>query len=401
MEQAEMVLDNIRICEEFGTPLFVYNEDKMKSQYHKFVNAFDVPALRVHYACKALSNINVLRLFKDLGSGLDCVSLQEVQLGLKAGFKPEDILYTPNNVSEDEYKDVIDLGVKINVDNLQMLECLGVECPHVPVCIRINPHLMAGGNRNISVGHIDSKFGISIHQLPLIQRIVNSLNIDVEGIHVHTGSDIIDSEIFIKAAELVFAVVEKFDSVKYVDFGSGFKIKYKEGDLSTDIDRFGELFSKVFIKFSKDHNKDYELKFEPGKFLVSEAGDFFTKVNVVKQTTSCTFIGVDSGFNHLIRPMFYNAHHEIENISNPNGAKKVYSVVGYICETDTFASDRLISEVRTGDILRFKNSGAYCFSMASNYNSRFRPAEVLLSNGEPKLIRKRETLDDLLRNQIY
>lgn len=390
----------IQAANTHGSPLYVYDADQMADNYKQFIKAFKVDKLKVHYACKALNNQAVLKLFKSLGAGLDCVSIEEVHLGLHAGFAPEDILFTPNNISTEEYEAAIDLGVKINVDNLYTLEYFGMNHPEIPIYIRINPHLMAGGNQNISVGHIDSKFGISIHQVPNIERIVKKLNINVMGVHVHTGSDILDADIFIKAAELVFSVVEKFETVTHIDFGSGFKVAYKPGDLNTDIVAFGKKFSQAFNDFCKKQGKEYTLEFEPGKYMVSNAGYFVAKANLIKQTTSCTFVGLDTGFNHLIRPMFYNAYHHIENLSNPEGENKVYNVVGYVCETDSFASDRIIPEVRKGDLLVFKNAGAYCATMASNYNSRPRPAEVMIAKGKEYLIRRRETLEDLLSTQI-
>lgn len=390
----------IKAAESNGSPLYVYDADQMMENYKQFTKAFKVGKLKVHYACKALNNQAILKLFKSAGAGLDCVSIEEVHLGLHAGFAAEDILFTPNNISTEEYEQAIELGVKINVDNLYTLEYFGINHPEIPIYIRINPHLMAGGNQNISVGHIDSKFGISIHQVPNIERIVKKLNINVMGVHVHTGSDILDADIFIKAAELVFSVVEKFDSVTHIDFGSGFKVAYKPDDLHTNITSFGKKFSKAFNDFCTKQGKDYTLEFEPGKFLVSNAGYFVAKANLIKQTTSCTFVGLNTGFNHLIRPMFYNAYHHIENLSNPTGEKKVYNVVGYVCETDSFASDRIIPEVRKGDLLVFKNAGAYCATMASNYNSRPRPAEVLLYKGKDYLIKRRETVEDLLSTQV-
>ena len=390
----------ISAAKTYGSPLYVYDADQMKANYRQFTEAFKVEKLKVHYACKALNNQAVLKLFRSLGAGLDCVSIEEVQLGLKAGFQAKEILFTPNNISTEEYEEAIALGVKINVDNLYTLEYFGMNHPDVPIYIRINPHLMAGGNHHISVGHIDSKFGISIHQLPNIERIVQKLNIHVMGIHVHTGSDILDADVFIKAAELVFSVVERFDTVTHIDFGSGFKVAYRPEDLHTDIDAFGKKFSEAFNDFCEKQEKAYTLEFEPGKYVVSNAGYFVTKSNLIKQTTSCTFVGLDTGFNHLVRPMFYNAYHHIENLSNPTGEKKVYNVVGYVCETDSFASDRIISEVRKGDLLVFKNAGAYCATMASNYNSRPRPAEVLIVDGKDHLIKRRETLEDLMRTQV-
>lgn len=391
----------VQLATQFGSPLYVYDAEKIKFQYNRLTNAFSkVKHLRVNYAVKALSNIAVLQLLKSMGSGLDTVSIQEVQLGLHAGFSPEKIIYTPNGVSFEEIEEVAELGVQINIDNLSVLEHFGTKHPKIPVCIRINPHVMAGGNTNISVGHIDSKFGISIHQLPHLLRIVENTGMHINGIHMHTGSDILDIEVFLYAAEILFDTAKHFKELDFLDFGSGFKVPYKKDDIETDIEELGKKLSKRFNAFEKEYGRELTLAFEPGKFLVSESGFFLAKVNVVKQTTSTVFAGIDSGFNHLIRPMFYGSQHHIENISNPKGKERFYSVVGYICETDTFANNRKIAEIKEGDILCFRNAGAYCFSMASNYNSRFKPAEVLWLDGKGVLIRERETLEDLLKNQI-
>lgn len=395
------IKDLLSIVHTYGCPVYVYDAYKIRSQYERLIKAFAaVPSLRINYAMKALSNGSILKLMRKLGAGLDTVSIQEVKLGLHAGFAPEQIIFTPNGVSMEEIEEAASLGVQLNIDNLSILEQFGSKHPQVPVCIRINPHIMAGGNSKISVGHIDSKFGISIHQVPHILRIVENTKMHINGIHMHTGSDILDIDVFLYAAEILFDAAKHFRELKFIDFGSGFKVPYKEGDIQTDIEELGEKLSQRFLEFCKLYGRDLTLAFEPGKFLVSEAGFFLVKVNVVKQTTSTVFAGIDSGFNHLIRPMFYGATHFIENISNPEGKKRFYSVVGYICETDTFASNRQIAEISEGDILCFRNAGAYCYTMASNYNSRPRPAEVLWIDGQAKLIRKAETLEDLLRNQV-
>ena len=300
----------------------------------------------------------------------------------------------------EEIENAASLGVQINIDNLSILEEFGTKHPDIPVCIRINPHVMAGGNTNISVGHIDSKFGISIHQMPHLKRIVENTKMNINGIHMHTGSDILDIDVFLYASEILFEAARNFDALEFIDFGSGFKVPYKKGDIETNIEEFGEKLSVRFNQFCKEYGKELTLAFEPGKFLVSESGKFLVQVNVVKQTTSTVFAQVDSGFNHLIRPMLYGSQHEIVNISNPKGRERFYSVVGYICETDTFANNRRISEINQGDILAFSNAGAYCFSMASNYNSRYRPAEVLWYKNKAHLIRKRETFEDIMKNQI-
>ncbi|WCC43351.1 diaminopimelate decarboxylase [Tenacibaculum finnmarkense] len=390
----------LNLANKYGSPLYVYDTEKIINQYKNITTAFSkVKNLKINYAVKALSNINILKVFKTLNSGLDTVSIQEVKLGLLAGFSPKDIIYTPNGVSLQEIEEVSKLGIQINIDNLSILELFGQKHPKTPVCIRINPHIMAGGNSNISVGHIDSKFGISIHQVPHIKRVVENTGMRINGIHMHTGSDILDIDTFIRASDILFDVARQFKNIDFIDFGSGFKVPYKSDDISTDIVELGEKLSDRFNKFCKNYGKNITLMFEPGKFLVSESGKFLAKVNVIKQTTSTVFAGIDSGMNHLIRPMLYNSYHTIENLSNPKGRERFYSIVGYICETDTFGSNRRINEISEEDILCFSNAGAYCYSMASNYNSRFKPAEVMIYKAKDYLIRKRETIDDILRNQ--
>ena len=391
----------IQAASEFGSPLYVYDANKIKYQYNRLVRSFkSVKNLQLNYAVKALSNISILKYLIDLGSGIDAVSIQEVHLALKGGINPEKIIYTPNGVSMDEIKFASELGVKINIDNLSVLEDFGNSHPEIPICIRINPHIMAGGNSNISVGHIDSKFGISIHQIPHLKRIVENTKIRINGVHMHTGSDILDIDVFLRAAEILFETANHFKDLDFIDFGSGFKVPYYPGDSETNIEELGKKLSKRFNLFCKSYGKNLTLIFEPGKFLVSEAGKFICKVNSIKQTTSTVFAQVDSGFNHFLRPMMYGANHHIENISNPDDTERYYSIVGYICETDTFASNRKISTISIVDLLCFNNAGAYCHTMSSNYNSRYRPAEVLYINNQLKLIRKRENFDDLIRNQI-
>ena len=390
----------LNIANKYGSPLYVYDTDKIESQYNRLTDAFSsVKNLKLNYAVKALSNINILKFFKNIGAGLDTVSIQEVQLGLTTGIDPKKIIFTPNGVSLNEIEEVAKLGVQINIDNLSILELFGQKHPEIPVCIRINPHIMAGGNSKISVGHIDSKFGISIHQVPHIKRVVENTGMNINGIHMHTGSDILDIDTFLRATEILFDVTKQFDNIDFIDFGSGFKVPYKEGDISTDIEQLGLQLSERFNEFCVEYGKEITLMFEPGKFLVSDAGVFLAKVNVVKQTTSTVFAHIDSGFNHLVRPMMYDSYHHITNISNPEGRDRYYSVVGYICETDTFGSNRRIAEISEEDVLCFHNAGAYCFSMASNYNSRYLPAEVMLYKGKDYLIRKRQTIQDILNNQ--
>ena len=391
----------LQIANEFGTPVYVYHAEKITEQFEKLSTAFKGHPTKFFYACKALTNINILKHLLQLGANLDCVSINEVKLGLHVGFEPKQILFTPNCVDFAEIQEAKELGVNINIDNISILEQFGNTYGNsYPVCIRLNPHIEAGGNYKISTGHIDSKFGISIHQMRHIERIVKTTGLHVQGLHMHTGSEIKDIQVFLQALELMFDIAERFDSLDFIDLGSGFKVPYKEGDKETNVELLGEQVAAAFIAFEKEYHRPLEVWFEPGKYLVSQSGTFLVKANVIKQTTATVFVGVNSGFNHLIRPMFYDAYHEITNISNPQGAERIYTVVGNICETDTFAWDRVLNEVRENDVLAFHNAGAYGFEMSSNFNARLKPAEVLFKNNTAQLIRARDAFNDLLRNQI-
>lgn len=394
-------IDVHAIVKEFGSPLYVYDADKMVSQLNSLKAAFSGADAKIKYAAKALTNLSVLKLLRKAGSDVDVVSIQEARLALKAGFTPSQIMYTPSGVAFSEITEAVELGLTVNLDNLSVLQKFGEHYKDTyPCSVRLNPHIMAGGNIKISTGHSHSKFGISVYQLPDILDIVSKYNIIINGLHIHTGSDITESDVFLKMADILFKSAADFPHLKFMDFGSGFKVAYKNGDVVTNVQELGQKLTRAFNDFCHAYGRKLEMHFEPGKFIVSEAGHLLVISSVVKPTPTVTFVCVNSGLNHLIRPMMYDAYHEIVNISNPNARQKEYTVVGYICETDTIGSNRMISEVREGDILAIKNAGAYGFSMSSNYNSRFRPAEVLVLNGQAKLIREREKFEDLLRNQV-
>jgi diaminopimelate decarboxylase len=389
------------MAQEFGTPLYVYHGEKIEEQYKKLYNSFSGVNLKLKYAAKALTNVNILKVIKNTGCGFDAVCINEVKLALQVGFAPKDIIYTPNCVHFSEVEEAIALGVHINIDSLPFFEKIGEKYGHdLPICLRINPHIQAGGNANIQVGHVGSKFGISYLQFDEILDVVEKYNLHIIGLHIHTGSDILDADVFLKGAHVLFEIAEHFKELQFLDFGSGFKVAYKTDDNTTDLEEVGTKMSQAFQDFCKAYGRELEIWFEPGKFLVSEAGTFLVNANLIKITPACTFIGVDSGFNHLIRPMMYDSYHQIINISNPNGKKKVYNVVGNICETDTFAQERAIEEAHEGDVLAFKNAGAYGFEMSSNFNSRLKPAEVLVYKGKAHVIRKRQIFEDLLRDQV-
>ena len=391
----------LSVAEEFGTPVYIYHAEKIAEQYNKLITAFKDADAKFFYACKALTNVNILSYIKSIGANVDCSSINEVKLALHAGFTSERILYTSNGIAFDEIDEAKNLKVNINIDSLSNLEKFGKKYGHsYPVGIRLRPNILAGGNLKISTGHDKSKFGIPVDQIEKILSVVEQNNLFIRGLQIHTGSDIEGADVFVKGIEVLFDIIPHFKELEFVDLGGGFKVPYKDGDTETDINKLAQKVEEAFANHPNPGNKHLQVWFEPGKFLVSAAGYFVTQVNVIKETSATTFASVNSGFNHLIRPMFYNSYHRIENICNEKGPEKQYSVVGYICETDTFAWDRNVNEIKEGDYLVFYNAGAYGFEMSSNFNSRLKPAEVLVKDGRASLIRQRDTFEDLLQNQL-
>lgn len=397
--QQQSINQFLEIAEIFGTPVYVYQAKIITNQFKKLENAFSKSDVKIFYACKALTNINILKHLYSIGANIDCSSINEVKLAIHAGVDAKRILYTSNGIAFDEIAEAKELGVHINIDSLSNLGKFGKQFgDSYPVGIRLRPNIMAGGNLKISTGHDKSKFGIPVEQIQEVVTIMQQYNMCINGLHIHTGSEIKDVDVFVKGIEVLFDLIPLFKDLMFIDLGGGFKVPYKDGDAATDIDLLAEKVKECFD--NHPHDKHLQIWFEPGKYLVSECGYLLTKVNVIKTTAAATFVGVDTGFNHLIRPMFYDAYHKIENISNPNGALHKYAVVGNICETDTFAWDRKLNEVREGDILLFHNAGAYGFEMSSNFNSRYKPAEVLIKDEAIHLIRKRDVFEDLIKNQV-
>ncbi len=394
-------LNIIDICHQFGTPLYVYDADTIIRQIGNLKTAFSGVPLRIKFASKALTNISILKLMQRQGIGVDAVSVAEARQALLAGFAPGDITFTSNGVDFAEIREAVELGIGLNIDSLTMLEKFGQAYGGtVSCCIRLKPGILAGGNAKIQVGHERSKFGIPLAQLADVHTLVDKYRLNINGLHIHSGSDVLDAEAFTDGARVLLDAARQFPDLQFIDFGGGFKVAYREGDKTTDMAALGKRLSAAFQEFCTGYGRQLEMWLEPGKYLVSESGLLLVSANQVKRTPSVAFVQVNSGLNHLIRPMLYDAYHEIVNVSNPAGELKNYDVVGYICETDTFATERQLNEVRENDILAILNAGAYGFTMSSQYNGRFRPAEVLVYNGQAKLIRQRETMDDILRNQI-
>jgi diaminopimelate decarboxylase len=391
----------LEIAATYGTPVYVYDANKIKTQYEKLVNGFSILDTRIFYACKALTNLHIINYINSLGCNIDCSSINEVKLALHAGVAPENVLYTSNGISFAEIEEAVAAGVHINIDSLSNLEKFGKKYGHsYPVGIRLRPNIMAGGNLKISTGHDKSKFGIPVEQISELEQIVKDNNIFIRTLHIHTGSEIKDAEVFVKGIEVLFDLIPHFPELEVIDLGGGFKVPYKEDEKETNIAELAQKLKQAFADHPLANGKELQVWFEPGKFLVSECGYLLAEVNVLKQNADVIIAGINTGLNHLIRPMMYDAYHYISNLSNPNGEEKKHMITGYICETDTFASDRMLPEIKEGDILCIHNAGAYGYEMASNYNSRYRPAEVLVKDGEAILIRKRESFEDLLKNII-
>ena len=397
------------LAEQFGTPLYVYDADKIIEKISILRDSFKNVNLKIKYACKANTNLVILKLMRKHGVEIDVVSPEELRLAMMAGFEGSQITFTPSGVSFDEIELAAELGTRINLDNLDVLEKFGQRYGNTKgALIRLKPHVFGGGNEKIMTAHPESKFGISIHQKEEILAIVEKYDMKIIGLHQHTGSDVKNADAFTKAASAILDMAFSFKDLEIIDLGGGFKVSYQEGDVVTDMAEVGEILTNAFLDFSEKYGRKLQLWFEPGKFLVSEAGTFLTTANVVKTDPIKTFVGVNSGLNHLGRPMMYGAYHDIFNASNQDETEQYeYRVVGYICETDTFSwtqegkqGERLMNKVKAGDIIAMKNAGAYCFSMASQYNSRLLPAEVLVIDGEAKLIRKRDTFEDIVRNLV-
>ena len=388
-------------AEKFGTPLYVYHAEKIEQQYQNLLAHFSATQTRFFYACKALTNIHILKVIKNIGCNIDCSSINEVKLALHVGFSPNHILYTSNSVGFDEIVTAVELGVNVNIDSLSNLEKFGQKFgASKAVGVRIRPDVMAGGNLKISTGHDKSKFGIPVAQLEALKLIQEKYQINIRTLHIHTGSEIKDVAVFMKSAEVFDVLLPHFPTVEVLDFGGGFKVPYEPGEQGTDMASLGKEVNKALEQLSEKYGRSLTAWFEPGKYMVSEAGFFISKVNVLKTSGDRIFAGLNTGLNHLIRPMFYDAYHHIDNLTSPEKPTKQYAVVGNICETDTFAWDRAIPAIEEGDLLVFYNAGAYGYEMASNYNARFKPAQVLYQNSEVKLISRADQFEDLLTLQV-
>lgn len=391
----------LTLAGRFGTPLYVYDAEIIREQISYLKDCFNTPHFHIHFAAKALTNRNILRLVHREGCGLDTVSIEEMEIAISAGVPVEDINFTPSGAELSEYVYALDHGITMHVDNIQILEYISEHYPGTDVVLRFNPDIRAGEHLQLQVGGRGSKFGFTEKEIPIVRDLVSGLNIKIVGVHAHVGSDISQAENFVKAFDFLMERAEEYpDDLRYINFGGGYKVAYRDGDKVTDMQTLGRSVVASFESFCVKHGKKLQLIMEPGKFLVGRAGTFLADVTAKKKMKGTTVAFLNTGFNHLIRPMYYGAFHQIDNISNPDDENRTYDIVGYLCETDNFAARRELPKIRTGDTLAFNNAGAYCYMMASNYNSRVRPAEVLIDGDEARLIRRRETVEDIVATEI-
>lgn len=387
------------LIEQFGSPLYVYDYDTLVTQYNRLHNAFKRSDTLIYYACKANANLEIMKLFKELGAGIDAVSPGEVFLALKAGFRPQDILLTGTNVTRDDIEYTFEHNARVNIDNLAMVENNDQLYSGREVFVRLNPDIRAGAHTYLETGHRDTKFGILKNDLPRVIELLQRSGAKLVGLHQHIGSDITESEPLLNGLDQLLSIAREFDTIRFIDIGGGFKVKYYEDDSETDVEGLGAEVSEHFNAFCEEHDLDLTLILEPGKYLVSEAGYLLTTVQSVKRNYNKVIVGTDSGMNHLIRPALYHAYHEIVNATRVEGETEKVNVVGNICESaDVFAKNRSLSRTKAGDVLCVKNVGSYGYSMASMYNARFLPEEILIQNGAPRSIRRRQTFKDLLSN---
>lgn len=384
---------------QYGTPLFVYDADRIIGCLKSLHDFIKWPKLKIHYAMKANYNYHILQLLKDNGAALDTVSPGDVLMAIKAGFPTDRILFTANNMTEAEMYEVQKTGVLMNIGELSRLEKFGKAFPGSKVCVRFNPDVKDGDSAKTMTAGDLTKFGILLKEVDKVKAIVAKYNLKVIGLHEHTGSGLQHAESVFKSMQNIMAIAtrENFPDLDFLDFGGGFKVPYKPEEKKIDYVAMGTEITRLFGEFCKSYGKELGMYFEPGKYMVAESGYLLVTINTIKDNNGRLIAGCDSGFPQLIRPVLYNAYHHIRNLSNPEDQTHLYDICGNICETgDLFAEQRELPKIHEGDVLSIENAGAYCFSMGGVYNLRPMPAEVMVKNGKPELIRRRMTNEELV-----
>lgn len=388
-----------------GSPLYVYFEKEIYERIRELRTTLGKYShTQFLYAVKTNFNPHIVKIIIENGFGIDAVSVEEIKIGLLAGAHPKNILFTENNSTDDDMHEAMRLGVLINVGSLSRLEKVGMHYPGSSVCIRFNPNVGAACHSTNITGGPDSKFGISFSEIENIKKIAQEYSLKITGIHEHIGSGWLDTKEPLLALDFITEIAKQFPDLEFIDCGGGFGVPYSPTEHRLDLTTLGEEIKKRIENFCKSYGKNIQLRFEPGRYVVAESGHLLTRVNTLKVSPEKKiFVGTDTGMNHLVRVAMYGSYHPIVNTSNPNGETKKYQVVGNICENaDFFAKDRDIPEIREGDILDIQIAGAYGMSMASEYQFRPRPAEILIDKtGEPRIIRKRQTFEEMIQTYNF
>jgi diaminopimelate decarboxylase len=399
--------DPFKLIEKYGSPLYVYNESVLRSRCRELKGLIDYPDFIVNYSTKANSNIELLKIIRDEGLSVDAVSEGEIFADLKAGFRPENIFYVCNNVSSDELEYAVKTGVKISVDSVSQLELFGKLNPGSEIAVRINTGIGTGHHKKVITGGYSTKFGIDLKHINDVKKTIEKYNLVLTGINQHIGSLFMNSDAYLKSVRILLDVAQQFDNVKFIDFGGGFGIPYKKqsGEKRLNLSTLGKTLNRIINDWMKQYDSKVTFIIEPGRYIVAECAILLGSVTAVKYNYQVKYIGTDVGFNVLPRPMIYDSHHDIEiyrKSSEISKKNESVTIVGNMCETgDIIAKDRSLPAIFENDIIGILDSGAYAYSMSSNYNNRLRPAEVIIDiNGNDRLIRKKETFSDLTDNFV-
>jgi len=400
-------LDPSELLSQFGSPLYIYNEDILRRKCRDMKNLVNYKDFTVSFSSKANSNLAVLQIVRSEGLKIDAMSPGEAAIGLKAGFKPEDILYICNNISAREMKSVAEYGITIGVDSVSQLRNWGKISPGSKVFVRFNPGVGIGHNEKVITGGENTKFGIDASDADEVLRITKELGLKLIGINQHVGSLFMEGNVFVEGARNLIETAKKFDDLEYINLGGGFGIPYKKqsGEKPIDLKKMGEMTYALIKQLNRELGRELKYIIEPGRYIAAECGVILGEVNTVKTSGGNKYIGTDIGFNILARPVMYDAHHDVEiyRKSYENSERQeVVNIVGNICESgDVIAHERLLPEIFEDDIIAILDAGAYGHVMSSNYNFRLRPAEVLIrSNGEAVIVRERDEITEILSKYI-
>ena len=395
------------LMQEYGSPLYVYEEQTIRAQFRKLKQSFPGISLQIHYAMKANPNPALLSILREEGAWVDTLSPWEAQLALDAGFPPEHLLFTGNNVPLEEIDYCRERQIPVNIESLSLLEQFGESYPGEALSLRINPGVGSGHHAHCITGGPLSKFGIYHDQLDRAKGLLQQYDLSLTGIHAHIGTGILDPEPMLEAMSLILSIARDFPGLQFIDIGGGFGIPYHPHQAPLDLTVLGTKMSSLFRQFCEEYGHSLDLKIEPGRFLIGSAGTLLATVNNIKNTPRYQFVGVDTGFNHLLRPALYGAYHRLCNASCMEGDRSPVVLAGNICETGDVLthtsegiSEQWLPPLHLGNRVAILDTGAYGMAMSSQYNMRPRPAEVLVNEGRSALIRKRETYEDLTKSFI-